>query len=55
MDFLDLMNTLFELQAKFPDLSWHISDTGFTECMNIQFAISPENAKLLRDAGSLFA
>jgi hypothetical protein len=57
MDFLDLMDTLLALRAKFPGMEWHVSSfPGSSEpTVTVRLPVSEENASLLRDGQAMFA
>lgn len=51
MDFLDLMNTLFDLQKKFPDMEWDCKGG----ILSIRTYVGMENHDLLNAGRQMFA
>lgn len=56
MDFLELIDTLIELQKKFPDMKWETQSNSYLPSrVDITLYISQENADLLLQAQQMFA
>jgi hypothetical protein len=55
MDFSTLMETLFTLDERFPDMTWSVADFIKGPVVTLTLPISHEHADLLRQAQDMFS
>lgn len=51
-EFSEVMDTMLDLQAKFPEMSWHVSHAGVVQ---VSLYVGVENTDLLKAGQQMFA
>lgn len=55
MDFSELMQTLLDLQTKFPDLRWDVSEGMERDHLSLHMTIPASCGELLRQGRQMFS